>query len=210
MWFGDWIADWLRARDRDAPVTGHAEPARDPQALEIDEEGWLHGDRVELWPSVRHSPLAFPEPRGIVWHYTAVKPGTPLWKRIATYKRGVERACSWHAIIEADGRIYQSVPFIRGAWHCSAGMVAGKRPNQSTVGIELASVDGKVWPEAQVAGAGRLLRVLAEHYRIPMTDAGHAHSALDPARRADPGPIWVRTVLPTLLSNVYGGGEPVA
>lgn len=200
--FAQLLDAWRVARGE--PVTGHPEPPRDPLALELDEEGWLHGDQVELWPSVRHSGLLGGEPRGIVWHYTAVKPGTPLWKRIVTYRRGVDRAASWHLIIEADGRLYQSVSFQRAAWHCSAGLVAGHRPNLTTVGIELASLDGKVWPAPQVAAAGRVLRALADRYPITRGDAGHAHSALDPARRSDPGRPWMDDVLPGLLEQAFG------
>ncbi len=201
---------WRRGFDRGlnpgAPVTGHPEPARDPLAIEIDEEGWLHGDSVELWPSVRHSARHRPQewPTGIIWHATAVKPGTPLWKRIVKYKLGVDRPASWHLIIEADGRIYQSVSFERAAWHCSAGLVDGHRPNRVTVGIELAALDYRqTWPAPQVAAARRVLAALADRYEMQRKHVAYAHSALDPARRADPGPEWMAEVIPELVAHVF-------
>ncbi len=211
MWPFDELAAILRRPG--APVTGHPEPPEEPGALVLDEEGWLHGDSVELWPSPRHSARTSGPPRGVVWHVTAMKLGTRLWKKIETYDRKRDRAASWHLLIEADGRLYQSVSFERAAWHCLAGIAAGGRPNQTTVGIELAAADCKQtdWPDPQVGAAMRVLRVLADRYEMRREHVAYAHSDLDPKRRADPGPRFMRQVLPQMVAQVFeSGAERIA
>jgi hypothetical protein len=192
----DTILSWFRTAA--APVTGHA-----PAPLEIDAEGWLHGDQVERWPSVRHyaEPM---HPAGICWHSTSVEPGTPLWRRIQTYREGVDRASSWHFLVEADGRIYQSVSAERSAWHCretpqwrSYCPGPGGGPNHHLIGIEMAATEaceqpGYSWPVTQLAAAKMLVGSLREHYDIQYNWLYLEHRQLDPARRGDPGPDLVK------------------
>lgn len=174
--------------------TGHADRA----PLTVDHAGWLWGPAVERHPSVRHSA----RPHGVssvVWHATSCAPGTPLWRRIRTYRPGVDRAASWHVIVEADGRIYQSVSLERAAWHC-------RGRNADSIGIELAAgddYDARAWPAAQVDAARELVAVLVDHYPIAREHAGLLHSELDPARRGDPGRTWA-ALLPGLLDGAYG------
>lgn len=211
MWLFDRVVAALR---RPTPgVTGHPEP---PGWLLIDEEGWLHGDRVERYPSVRHSDLtsyarpadvavpATPGPLGIVWHYTATDVGTgrSLAKRIRTYRSGVDRAASWHVLVADDGALLQSVSFERGSWHCSKGALGGHRMNRCTVGVELEGY-GRKFSAAQISAAERLLEVLVERYGITRERAALGHSTFDPTRRADPGPVWA-AILPGLLDRVVG------
>jgi len=185
------------------PITGHVEPASPPDALEIDPEGWLVGAHVELAPSVRHSRLSVPEPIAIVWHYTATDHGTArtMARRIRTYRRGVDRAASWHVCVGHDGVLWQSVPLLRGAWHCARGTIGGRRVNACSVGIELEG-RGDAFPAAQVNAADRLVRALVEAYAIPREQAGRGHREFDPARRSDPGPVW-EALLPGLLASSY-------
>lgn len=185
------------------PITGHDSPDR----LTIDHQGWLFGDGVERWPSPRHFPALYAGQVGIVWHYTCVAPGIPLWKRITTYKPGVDRAASWHLLIEADGQIYQSVSFRQGAWHClpTPHNVLPSAPNNCSIGIELAAKGDQEWPLLQIDAARSVLGVLVKTYpTIERKFAGLLHSQLDPDRRDDPGPTWATKVLPGLLDDVYG------
>lgn len=203
--FWDWprrlLLGLAPARTPLQPITGHAEPESD---LEIDAEGWLVGDHVELVPSVRHSPLSSMQgPIAIVWHYTATDVGTApnLAKRIRGYKRGVDRAASWHVCIGATGTLYQSVSFLRGSWHCAKGTIAGHRVNASSVGVELEG-HGKAFTGEQVWAAERLVRALRETYGIPIQYADLSHSQFDPMRRSDPGPVWA-ALLPGLIERAY-------
>jgi N-acetyl-anhydromuramyl-L-alanine amidase AmpD len=189
-----------------APVTGHVEASPDPDALELDAEGFLVGDRVQLVPSVRSSALSTPQgPIAIVWHYTATDHGTApsLARRIRAYKRGVDRAASWHVCIGYDGVLWQSVSCMRGAWHCAKGTIQGHRVNSCSVGIELEG-HGTLFPTAQVRAAERLLRALVAAYPIEREHAGHGHVEFDPSRRSDPGPIFLEEILPPMLDRVYG------
>jgi N-acetyl-anhydromuramyl-L-alanine amidase AmpD len=194
---------WRRAGGR--PVTGHVEP---PGWLTIDEDGWLDGDRVELYPSVRSSPLTStdaldgsPRPCAIVWHYTATKVGSGrgLAKRIRAFDRVKDRAASWHVLVTARGELLQSVSFERGSWHCSKGTIDGHRMNRCTVGVELEGY-GETFPQPQQDAAERLLAVLVERYGIPRDEAGLGHRDFDPTRRADPGDVWA-ALLPAMIDR---------
>ncbi len=125
-----------------SPVTG---------SLTISEDGWLEGPGVVRVPSVRHfaltsrTPDGEPGPLGVCWHWTGgvCRPGyaARLAQRIRGYKRGVDRAASWHVVIAKQGWVYQSISFEQGAWHSAVGRVAdgpqAHRVNRSLVGIEL-------------------------------------------------------------------------
>lgn len=204
-WPLSWVRQlWDRAPRVPAPVTGHVEPEVPRDHLEVDAEGWLVGARVEQVPSVRHSRLSTPGgPIAIVWHFTATDHGTArsLARRIRTYRRGLDRAASWHVIVAHDGVHWQSVPFLRGAWHCATGEIAGHRVNACSVGIELEG-HGDRFPAEQVFAAARLIRTLAHAYPIREVDAMHGHREYDPARRSDPGPIW-EAMLPGLVRAAY-------
>lgn len=152
-----------------------------------------------------------PMPRGplaIVAHYTATDPGTArsLHER-RTRRRGLlARTASWHVTIAADGTVYQMVPFDRQAWHCGAGRVEGLRTNQAAIGLELEG-HGDTFPETQIAAACRVWRALVRAYRIPRERAMLEHSALDPKRRSDPGPVWMRQHAPRVLAHAFGGAQ---
>ena len=187
------------------PVTGHAEPTAAPDELSIDAEGWLRGAGVQIVESVRHSRLTTAQgPIAIVWHYTATAQGTAknLANRIRSYKRGVDRAASWHVCIGSDGVLWQSVPFLRGSWHCAKGLIDGHRVNACTVGIELEG-HGKLFPVEQAVAAERLVIALAETYGIRQAHAAHGHVDFDPKRRTDPGLIWSQEILPGILERAY-------
>jgi hypothetical protein len=134
--------------------------------MKVDKHGWLvsAGDDPagRRFPTVRTYPLATPAPLGIVWHTTDERGGPgyaeALARRIQTFRRGVDRAASWHLLIAKDGAIYQSAPFTVGTWHVGVpGVIAGRRfanVNHATVGCEfenagrLRRLDGAAycWP----------------------------------------------------------------
>lgn len=200
MTFWDWPRQLLGMAPR-GPVTGHPEP--ELVDLEIDAEGWLSGRHVELVPSVRHSPLTSKAPIAIVWHYTATDIGTAanLAKRIRKAPGKKDRKASWTVLVGVDGTIYQSVPFLRGSWHCAKGTIGGHRVNACSVGVELEG-HGHFFPMAQRDAAELLVRALVETYDIPLAQAGRGHREFDPKRRSDPGPVW-EALLPGLLDRAY-------
>lgn len=209
------------------PVTGHLADGDDIDPM-VDSQGWLVGRGVTRLPSVRHSPLTTRGPIAILWHYTATEPGTArsLARRIRTYREGKDRAASWHVLVGQNGHLWQSVPFLRGAWHCRRGTVVAQywqgdtqywvsdfpspierhRVNACSIGIELEG-HGVSWPWEQVAGATRLVRALVDAYPIHPHNAMLGHSEFDPARRIDPGQEWM-ALLPKLLRSAYGADLP--
>lgn len=150
--------------------------------MRFDEEGWLvteDGDSpVIRHPTVRIYPLVVPAPLGIVWHWTGGRGGPGYAERLAlrtrTYRRGVDRAASWHVLVAGDGAIYQSAPFSVGTWHVGRpGVIAGRRfgnVNRAAVGCELEN-------------AGRLRKLGDRFYCWPYWSNP---SAPMPERRPDP------------------------
>jgi hypothetical protein len=144
-------------------------------------------------------------PLAIAVHYTATRPGTARSLHERRLKRRVpvvQRNTSWHITIAADGAVYQMVPLDHMARHCERGAIAGQRPNACSIGIELEG-HGDVFPEAQVAAACRVWRVLVREYSIPRSLAMIGHSDLDPEHRSDPGPVWTSEHAARVLEHAF-------
>lgn len=121
-------------------------------SLYLGTDGWLRQDdadafpKVLLRPSTRTCPLQ-PGVRGLVWHWTGGPCLGPAYAEalaaeISTWNpAAVARAVSWHFLVTKNGRIIQSVPATKGAWHVGRpGVVGGVRVanvNAVTLGIEL-------------------------------------------------------------------------
>lgn len=135
--------------------------------MRIDTFGWLASDGdsdppLVTRPTARTSPLLL-GPLGVVWHWTGPI-GDPLRlvERVQGYRRGLDRAASWHVLIARDGTVYQSAPSTRATWHVGRpGEIGGHRlgnVNGATFGVELEN-------------AGRLHKVgpmfLAGVHRVP-------------------------------------------
>lgn len=144
-------------------------------------------------------------PLAIVAHYTDTEPGTArsLAERRTKRRLPLQRVASWHVTIARDGTVYQLVPLDRVAWHCGAGLIEDLRTNYAAIGIEFEG-HGDTFPAAQVAAASRVWSALVRAYAIPRERAMLEHSALDPHRRGDPGPIWMRQHAPAVLAGAYG------
>lgn len=115
-------------------------------------DGWLRSDelgafpKVLIRPSPRSSPLA-PGVLGLVWHWTGGPCLGPAYAEalaaeISTWNgRSGQRAVSWHFLVTKNGRILQSIPTTKGAWHVGRpGSIGGIRlanVNSGTIGIEL-------------------------------------------------------------------------
>lgn len=179
-------------------------------------DGWMAG--VERVPSVRHSPLDVEHPLCIVHHCTAtVSSPQALARRIAK-NRGPhviagpnkcppkcdqhDRQASWHLIVGKDGRLWQSVPFLRGSWHTRGMVQLGDkrwRTNRVSIGIEWqhrGPVDGKwgeytieqkaVWPTLRA----RLMLWLGGD--VPQF--GHYELGNPVGEHSDPGTAWMKFI----------------
>jgi N-acetyl-anhydromuramyl-L-alanine amidase AmpD len=183
----------------------------EPLPLVVDENGWLEGAEVQLirmHSTWFYSKLSTPDgsPRAIVAHYTATAPNTAVsMARRRQHAFGTDkddRAASWHVSIEADGSIIQMAPFTVGCWHALGNIPDVGAPNRTAIGIELVG-HGKAFPETQVAAACRVWRAIARRYEIAREHAMVEHSALDPARRGDPGPVWMTKHAAGVLDYAY-------
>lgn len=189
------------------------------------EDGWLVGpgvQRVEMHASWRYSWLSTPlhEPLAIVAHYTATDPGTALgmakrrqrpWSEFAAefrkdYPGKPVPQNSWHLSIEAGGGIVQMAPLTSGCWHVgspTAKQIPGVGwGNRTAVGIELVGW-GKSFPPAQVEAAHHVWRAIVRAYGIKREHAMVTHQSIDPTRREDPGPVWMKQHAPDVLAFAY-------
>ena len=118
--------------------------------MRIATNGWLYdeGDgptRVTYVRSVRTCSLLVPQPMGLVWHATGTVGGpgfaARLAHRIQTYRAGVDRPASFHAVVARDGTIVQCISLAVGSWHVGRpGEIGGRlfdNVNRATIGIEL-------------------------------------------------------------------------
>ncbi|NVB81776.1 MAG: N-acetylmuramoyl-L-alanine amidase, partial [Kofleriaceae bacterium] len=188
-------------------------------------DGWLVGDgvqRIEMHASWRYSWLSTPEhkPLAIVAHYTDTDPGTAVnmakrrqqpWATFAaayrkSYPGKPVPQNSWHLSIEADGSIVQMAPLTSGCWHVgspTAKQIPGVGwGNRTAVGIELVG-HGKTFPPAQVSAACDVWRAIVRAYGIPREHAMVTHQSIDPTRRSDPGPVWMKQHAPTVLERAF-------
>lgn len=187
-----------------------------PSILWIDDEGWLYGPnvkRVPAHPSWYYDSLSTMNslPLAIVAHYTATAPGTArsMARRRKRARAREDRAASWHVTVASNGVIWQMVPFTAGAWHAGSRTArpipgTGMKANRCSIGVELEG-HGVIFPDAQVEAAKGLWRALVHKYSIPQALAMVEHSKLDPTRRRDPGPIWMRDVAPEVLDYAFRG-----
>lgn len=56
---------------------------------------------------------------------------------------------------------------------------------------------------SQVDAAREIVEALHGTYSLPREAFGHSHHAIDPTRRDDPGPLWMRVYLPKILDEVF-------
>jgi N-acetyl-anhydromuramyl-L-alanine amidase AmpD len=154
----------------------------DGDAIEIDDDGIMHGTGVHFIPTVRTSKLATPAENGAdphvegaVWHYTDTRNAgaVNLAQRIAA--KGASKSC--HVWIDRPGVIAQSASFERGTWHAGSdtamlfrrnaagweslspaqrGKVRGWGANAWAAGIELENV-GEVRIGGVSAGVTRFM-----------------------------------------------------
>lgn len=118
--------------------------------MKVSQDGWLQGGpggaKVTKLPTVRIVKLSVPKPCGLVWHATGGVGGPRfvegLARRIQDYRRGIDRAASWHiAIAAGTGDVFQSAPVSVGTWHVgrpgTIDGVAYPYINKVTIGVEL-------------------------------------------------------------------------
>lgn len=137
-------------------------------------------------------------PRGIMLHSI----GTPqpsaaaLARYFDQYQPGGQSVCV-HAFAQADGTVYQTLPWEMRGWHC------GGAANNTHIGIEMAEPGaGMAYAEAaaQITGTYRtavaLFAALCETYGLdPLADGviiGHAegHRRGVASNHADPEYLW--------------------
>lgn len=121
------------------------------------------------------------QPSTIVLHATA---GSSLGGAISTLKL---RGCSYHYLIEKDGKITKCVPVGRVAFHAGVSEgPEGPNVNGYSVGVSLVNLnDGKdPYTEAQYDACLFLVRNLAAN--LPSLRWITTHYAIAPKRKTDP------------------------
>src|SRR3982751_4945790 len=126
-------------------------------------------------------------PDMIVLHYT----GMPDAEGAITQLCSAGTDVSAHYIVLEDGRIVQSVPEARRAWHAGVSSWSGEEDiNSCSIGIEIVN-RGHDWgypdfPSRQIAAVTALCRGIMLRRNVP-SHRVLGHSDVAPARKKDPG-----------------------
>lgn len=126
-------------------------------------------------------------PDMIVLHYTGMPDVEGAITRLCTAGTDV----SAHYIVLEDGRVVQSVPEARRAWHAGVGVWAGEEDiNSCSIGIEIIN-RGHDWgypdfPGRQIAAVIALCRGIMLRHDLPAHRV-LGHSDVAPSRKKDPG-----------------------
>ena len=126
-------------------------------------------------------------PDMIVLHYTGMPDAEGAITRLCTPGTDV----SAHYIVLEDGRVVQTVPESKRAWHAGLGFWAGETDiNSLSIGIEIIN-RGHDWgypdyPRRQIAAVTALCRGILLRHEMPAHRV-LGHSDVSPARKKDPG-----------------------
>jgi N-acetylmuramoyl-L-alanine amidase len=126
-------------------------------------------------------------PDMIVLHYTGMPDAEGAITRLCTAGTDV----SAHYIVLEDGRIVQTVPEAKRAWHAGVGYWAGQDDlNSCSIGIEIIN-RGHDWgypdfPSRQIAAVTALCRGIILRHDLP-SHRVLGHSDVAPSRKKDPG-----------------------
>jgi N-acetylmuramoyl-L-alanine amidase len=126
-------------------------------------------------------------PDMIVLHYTGMPDVEGAITQLCTAGTDV----SAHYIVLEDGRIVQSVPEARRAWHAGVSSWAGDQDiNSCSIGVEIVN-RGHDWgypdyPSRQIAAVTALCRGIMLRREIP-SHRVLGHSDVAPSRKKDPG-----------------------
>jgi N-acetylmuramoyl-L-alanine amidase len=142
----------------------------------------------DVIPSANHGDRAKGRlPDMIVLHYT----GMPDVEAAITQLCSAGTDVSAHYIVLEDGRIVQSVPEARRAWHAGVASWSGEDDiNSCSIGVEIVN-RGHDWgypdfPSRQIAAVTALCRGIMLRRGVP-THRVLGHSDVAPARKKDPG-----------------------
>jgi N-acetylmuramoyl-L-alanine amidase len=126
-------------------------------------------------------------PDMIILHYTGMPDVEGAIKQLCTVGTDV----SAHYIVLEDGRIVQSVPEAKRAWHAGVSSWAGEDDiNSCSIGVEIVN-RGHDWgypdfPPRQIAAVTALCRGIMLRREVP-SHRVLAHSDVAPSRKKDPG-----------------------
>jgi N-acetylmuramoyl-L-alanine amidase len=143
---------------------------------------------VDIVPSPNHSERRDgARPDMILLHYTGMPDAAAALARLCDPASEV----SAHYLVFEDGRIVQSVPEARRAWHAGSSDWAGVTDNNSrSIGVEIANPGHdhgyRDFPPAQIEAVIALCRdIIARRGIRPERVLGHSDIA--PLRKQDPG-----------------------
>ena len=127
------------------------------------------------------------QPNIILLHYTGMRHAQEALDRLCS----PESKVSSHYFVFEDGRIVQSVPESRRAWHAGVSSWHGETDiNSSSIGIEIANPGHDFgypdFPKRQIAAVIALCRGIITRRGIA-PDRVLAHSDVAPSRKQDPG-----------------------
>jgi N-acetylmuramoyl-L-alanine amidase len=126
-------------------------------------------------------------PDMILLHYTGMPDANAALHHLCSTSSQV----SAHYFVFEDGRVVQTVPESKRAWHAGASSWAGETDiNSCSIGIEIANPGHdfiyRDFPKRQIAAVTALCRGILTRNAVPPARV-LAHSDVAPARKQDPG-----------------------
>ncbi len=143
---------------------------------------------ADVVPSPTHDERKDGRPPDIILlHYTGMRTAQSALDRLCS----PESKVSSHYFVFEDGRIVQSVPESRRAWHAGVSSWRGETDiNSLSIGIEIANPGHDFgypdFPKRQIAAVIALCRGIIARRKIA-PDRVLAHSDVAPSRKQDPG-----------------------
>lgn len=193
------LAEEIRGYDRtrDRPASWHVLVAKDGtiyQSVPFNLGSWHCGRPGRVGGK--------PVKVGGAWDATAW-PGGKLFANVNAATVGVELLNSGR--LEKVGSSYYCWPY----W-LNPNDAADLRQPDSKLEVDpsRAVALGSLWydeyPPAQEQAAQRVLTALVLKYKWGRAASQYGHLHFDPARKEDPGPLWLDVVLPRILDGVFG------
>ncbi len=170
--------------------------------LHIDENGWLEGEgvvRIASDPSWYYPELSTPtgDPLAIVCHVSATNRGTGV---TMANNRARKRRPRMPGMSKDDVALMK----LFERWQILGDIKKIGPANRTALGIEIVGWEKGPFPEGQVQQAGRLWRAIVQSYGVKRAVAMVPHAVIDPARRSDPGKIWMAEHAPRVLDYAFG------
>lgn len=123
-----------------------------------------------------------------------------------SYLAGIELVNAGE-VRHVEGRGWLAWPYGNAAQEAKSGKSAHVTDDQV---VEHKNWDGLVrhyqkFSDFQIKATTEVVRAIVDTYSLLRKNCAWSHHVIDPSRRDDPGPMWMNTILPKILDEVFDG-----